>query len=85
MHEAVSVSYTHLGSGIHAGNAGELAEKTGVRQLHSSCKDWIADPTTVGEEVSYSYADSDHASCFEVVARDKVAELLAAVRKLDIY
>ena len=73
------------GSGIHAGNAGELAEKTGVRQLHSSCKDWIADPTTVGEDVSYSYADSDHASCFEVVARDKVAELLAAVRKLDIY
>ena len=42
------------GSGINAGNAKELTEKTGIAQVHSSCKDWIVDPTTVGEEVSYS-------------------------------
>ena len=68
------------GSGINAGNAKELAEKTGIAQVHSSCKDWIVDPTTVGEEVSYSYADSQHAACFEAVARDKVVELLSSVR-----
>ena len=68
------------GSGINAGNAKELTEKTGIAQVHSSCKDWIVDPTTVGEEVSYSYADSQHAACFEAVARDKVAELLSSVR-----
>ena len=60
-------------------------EKTGVRQVTVPVRTGSPIQLRWGEEVSYSYADSDHASCFGVVARDKVAELLAAVRKLDIY
>lgn len=68
------------GSGICAANARDITEKTGIRQIHSSCKDWIADPTTTGEEVTYSYAGAPYSQCFEAVARAKVAELLKAVR-----
>lgn len=68
------------GSGIHAANAKEVMEKTGIRQIHSSCKDWICDPTTTGDEVTYSYAAAPYQQCFEAVSREKVAELLRAVR-----
>lgn len=68
------------GSGINESNAEELIRQTGIRQIHSSCKDWIADPTTMGDEVSYSYGGGVHAMCFEAVSREKVAELIKAVQ-----
>ena len=35
------------GSGMNAGNAAELMERTGISQVHSSCRGWLPDPTTV--------------------------------------
>ncbi len=64
------------GSGVNGENVRELAEKTGVLQVHSSCRDWIMDPTTAGNGVSYSFADPCHAMCFDAVSREKVEELI---------
>ena len=60
------------GSGLHAGNAVQFLKETGIRQLHSSCKDWKQDPTTMQANVSFAYASQPHASDYEVVSAEKV-------------
>lgn len=67
------------GSGINASNAAQLMAETGVTQVHSSCKDWIRDNTTIAGEVSYSYAPAPNESCYEAVSADRVREILAAI------
>lgn len=67
------------GSGINASNAAQLIADTGVTQIHSSCKGWIRDHTTVVGEVSYSYAPAPNEACYEVVSADRVREILAAI------
>lgn len=47
------------GSGVNADNAADLIQKTGISQLHSSCKGWKVDPTTTGNEVSYRVGEDD--------------------------
>lgn len=69
------------GSGINASNAAQLMADTGVTQVHSSCKGWIADPTTIVGEVSYSYAPAPNETSYEVVSADRVREILAAIAK----
>lgn len=64
------------GSGINASNALEMMEKTGIHQVHSSCKGWREDPTTTGEEVSYSYAEGIHKNDYDVVEEILVKELV---------
>ena len=64
------------GSGINASNALEMMEKTGIHQVHSSCKGWREDPTTTGEEVSYSYAEGIHKNDYDVVEEMLVKELV---------
>ncbi len=68
------------GSGINKGNARELMEYTGIRQIHSSCKSWREDPTTVRNGVSYSIAGGDKAMCHDVVSRQMVEELIESIR-----
>lgn len=46
------------GSGINANNVQELIYKTGIRQVHSSCKNWKMDRTTSGEKMSFAYRTS---------------------------
>lgn len=41
------------GSGINEHNAYELIEYCGISQVHSSCKAWHKDPTTIANHVSY--------------------------------
>lgn len=67
------------GSGINASNARALMEKTGVTQVHSSCKAWKEDATTVSGNVSYSYAGPAHEMCYDTVSRETVKEILAAI------
>lgn len=55
------------GCGVHAQNAIELMEYTGITQIHSSCKAWKCDPTTIAQNVNFSYQDDEHASDYEVV------------------
>ena len=71
------------GSGIHAGNAGELAEKTGVRQLHSSCKDWVKDPTTIVNNVSYAFGPAPNEDAYDVVSKELVRKLLISIGEAE--
>jgi copper homeostasis protein len=67
------------GSGVTPQNAKWLLQKTGVRQLHSSCKGWVSDPTTLSGHVSYAYAEAPYQSDYEVVSETKVRTLLASL------
>lgn len=64
------------GSGVNADNAPELMEYTGIRQVHSSCKAWETDPTTVQNGISYSIADGEHMFCYDVVSAELVRKLV---------
>lgn len=68
------------GSGINASNALEIMEKTGIYQVHSSCKGWTKDPTTTGEEVSYSYMEGIHENDYDVVDEELVRKLVESVK-----
>lgn len=67
------------GSGINASNAMMIMEKTGIHQVHSSCKGWVADSTTTGKEVSYSYADGIHRDDYDVVDEELVRKLVESL------
>lgn len=81
------------GSGINEENVEELIYKTGVRQIHSSCKGWSKDMTTTGQNVSFAYRsfsvlnDRDRyieetTDEYEVVKLEKVCALIEKVKKL---
>ncbi|GHU63553.1 copper homeostasis protein CutC [Clostridia bacterium] len=67
------------GSGINASNAKQLMEETGIQQVHSSCKDWLCDPTTSANGVSYAFATAPYESCYDVVSATSVRQLLNAM------
>lgn len=67
------------GSGMNADNAKEMMEKTGISQVHSSCKGWLCDPTTTGPEVSYAYAAEPHENDYDVVDENLVKKLVARI------
>lgn len=64
------------GSGVNAGNVRELIRQTKVTQVHSSCKAWREDFTTVGKEVSYSMFEGEQALMYDVVSAELVRELV---------
>ena len=67
------------GSGVNAQNAGELLARTGIRQVHSSCKGYRLDPTTASEHVSYAYLDDAHAMEYDVVEETLLRALIDAL------
>ena len=67
------------GSGINASNARKMMEDTGIYQVHSSCKDWINDPTTKTHEVSYAYAPSPHENDYDVVSKELVEKIVKSI------
>lgn len=67
------------GSGVNAGNALELMEYTKISQVHSSCKAWNSDPTTVRNHVSYSIASGEQALCYDVVSKEQVRKLIERI------
>lgn len=67
------------GSGMNASNAREMMERTGISQVHSSCKGWVCDPTTSGEEVTYSYAEGQHKNDYDVVDESLVRKLVSSL------
>ncbi len=78
-------TYGHLieilpGSGINASNAKEIIDETNVIQIHSSCKDWILDPTTKSLNVSFGYTNNINQSNYEVVNKDLVSLLINSVK-----
>lgn len=68
------------GSGMNASNAAEMIRKTGIHQVHSSCKSYLPDPTTVRNGVSYAYLPSPHESDYDAVDETLVRRLADAVR-----
>lgn len=70
------------GSGINASNARMLMEETGIRQVHSSCKDWMTDSTTTSNGVTYGFAEPPHANCYDVVSETLVSKLLDSLGEL---
>lgn len=67
------------GSGMNASNAKEMMEYTGIYQVHSSCKDWICDPTTSSQYVTYSYAVHPNEQNFDVVSKELVKEIVNSI------
>ena len=68
--------------GINASNARMLMEETGIRQVHSSCRDWMTDPTTTSNGVTYGFAEPSHANCYDVVSETLVRQLLDSLGEL---
>ena len=66
------------GGGVHPYNVIELIEKTGLTQVHSSCKEWMEDPTTSGERNSSGY----NKNMYDIVGVDRVKVLK---EKIDEY
>ncbi len=67
------------GSGMNATNAKEMMDKTGISQVHSSCKDWIKDPTTACNNVSYAYAQAPHESDYDIVSCELVEKIVNSI------
>lgn len=67
------------GSGMNASNAKAMMDETGISQVHSSCKDWINDPTTTGKDVTYSYAPAPHENDYDVVSAQLVNQLVNSI------
>ena len=63
------------GSGINAGNALDIIKATGINQIHSSCKEWLRDPTTQTGNVTFSYANAPHENDYETVSEELVRKL----------
>lgn len=61
-----------VGSGVNANNVQDILQKTGVHQVHSSCKDWQSDPTTALHHVSFAYAPAPHEEDYEIVSQQLV-------------
>ena len=64
---------------MNAANVCELIEKTGICQVHSSCKTWRMDPTTVRGSVSYSIASGEHVFQYDVVSEHLVVRLFEKI------
>lgn len=69
-----------VGSGVNKTNALEILTTTKVHQLHSSCKDWLEDPTTMMHDVSFAYALAPHENDYEIVSQEFVEQLLQVVK-----
>ena len=64
------------GSGMNATNAKEMMDRTGISQVHSSCKDWVKDPTTTCHNVTYAYAPAPHELDYDVVSLELVKKIV---------
>ena len=67
------------GSGMNASNAKAMMDQTGISQVHSSCKDWVCDPTTACHHVSYAYAPAPHEMDYDVVSLELVQKIVKSI------
>lgn len=68
-----------VGSGMNASNAKEMMEKTGISQVHSSCKGWRNDSTTSGKFVNYCFASEPHQNDYDVVDEKLVRKIVNSI------
>ena len=67
------------GGGMNANNALEMVEKTGISQVHSSCKNWIKDPSTIAKGVNNSFGPESHQGEYDVVDEELVRRLVNSI------
>ena len=67
------------GSGMNATNAKEMMDKTGISQVHSSCKGWRNDSTTSGKFVNYCFASEPHQNDYDVVDEELVRKIVNSI------
>lgn len=67
------------GSGVNDTNVAMLMKETGISQVHSSCKDWLSDPTTTTGNVTYAYASAPNENNYDVVSSIKVANFVGII------
>lgn len=67
------------GSGMNASNAKEMMKKTGISQVHSSCKGYRSDSTTSGKFVNYCYAGEPHQNDYDVVDEELVRKIVNSI------
>ncbi|MFV0381691.1 MAG: copper homeostasis protein CutC [Breznakia sp.] len=70
------------GVGIHSGNVDALL-KSGITQIHSSCKTWVEDGTSSNTVVDYSYHKA-YPNAYEVVDSQKVRALKTTLEATSI-
>ena len=71
------------GSDVNADNAAELMAFTGIYQVHSSCKAYLEDRTTVGKHVSYAYLPAPYERCYDRVSPEAVRRLVENSVKIE--
>ena len=64
------------GSGVRAENARRIMREVGVNQVHSSCKEWAEDLTTVGEKVSFASQEGEAKMCYGTVSMSLIKKML---------
>ena len=67
------------GSGMNATNAKEMMDRTGICQVHSSCKGWRNDLTTSGKFVNYCFASEPHQNDYDVVDEKLVRKIVNSI------
>ena len=67
------------GSGMNASNAKEMMDRTGISQVHSSCKGWRNDSTTSGKFVNYCYVGEPHQNDYDVVDEELVRKIVNSI------
>lgn len=69
------------GSGLNAQNVQTFIRKTDVKQVHSSCKGWLSDMTTHGDDVSFAYREEEKNGCRKTMEGDYEIVDAALVKK----
>ena len=68
------------GGGVNASNAKMIIDTAGISQVHSSCKAYVTDSTTIGDHISYSCIGAPHESDYDIVDGDLVKALVESVK-----
>lgn len=72
------------GAGINAQNVCELINKTGVSQVHASCRDYKKDPTTTCNGVSYAYLENDLSCSYDCIGKERAQALTYTVHHAEV-
>jgi copper homeostasis protein len=71
------------GSGITEANVQTLVTNTDVKQVHSSCKGYVQDPTTCRNDVSYACLDGCLNDSYTIVSEDAVRRLNQIMHSME--
>lgn len=71
------------GAGLNSTNVKAFIENTGVEQVHSSCKTFVADPTTLNGDVSFAAWPIPNLDCYVETDCDEIEDFARIVHSLD--